>query len=56
MMSVGIVDKLCDIFHCFIDSLCLFRGDGAEGGKYSTFNSAGIIEEFDDHALDFIDA
>ena len=54
-MSGGIVEKLCYRFYCFIGSLHLFEGDGAEGDTHSAVDGAGIIEEFSDDVLDFGD-
>ena len=54
-MSGSIVDKVGDLFHFFVSSLCLFGGDGAEGGKYSAVNGMGIIKEFYNKGLDFVD-
>ena len=54
-MSGVTVERLGYIFHCFIGSLCLFGGDGAEGCEHSVIKGTVIIEEFYDDALDFVD-
>ena len=54
-MRGGVLEKLGDFFHSIFGSLCFFGGDGAEVGKYSAVDSAGIIEEFSYDALNFVD-